>query len=149
GVDKSAYGPVTFSGIAYLTGGTASDTFKFMGSTASVSGGLDGRTGAANTLDYTGYTGRVVVSLASNPATGVKGLSSSGIFNFQTFTGNTTSTNLFVGPQAGGSWNIAAPGTGTLNTTMSFAGFPNLTGSTGNDVFAFVTGVSLGGTLDG
>jgi hypothetical protein len=64
-------GPVSFTGVGNLTGGTANNTFVFSDG-AAISGNLDGgRAGA--TLDDSAYSTSVVVDLQTGTATGVGG----------------------------------------------------------------------------
>src|SRR5438445_7133078 len=71
---------VTFSSIRNLIGGADMDTFVFADGQG-VDGTIDGR-GGSNTLDYSMYTGNVVVNLPLSSATGVGG----GIANIQNVT---------------------------------------------------------------
>src|SRR5262249_29009017 len=109
----------------------------------------------ANTLDYSGYAGRVVVSLATRAATGIKDLHGNGLADIQNVVGSSASTNLIVGPSAATTWNLTGPNAGYVNDAMvpgwirSFSNFAYLTGSSGDDKFAFGAGASVSGALDG
>jgi hypothetical protein len=74
-------GPVTFLSIQNLIGGEGTDLFR-LSDGQGVDGIIDGG-GGANTLDYSAYTGNVVVNLQLDSATGVGG----GIANIQNVTG--------------------------------------------------------------
>jgi hypothetical protein len=74
-------GPVTFSMVQNLLGGADVDTFSFADGQG-VDGIIDGG-GGVNTLDYSAYTGNVIVNLQLNAATGVGGA----IANIQNVTG--------------------------------------------------------------
>jgi titin len=58
-------------------------------------------------------------------------------------------TNTLQGPNQNNSWQVTAPNAGSLDTNIKFANVQNVIGGIGNDAFAFKTGGSLGGTLDG
>jgi hypothetical protein len=64
-------GNITFSRVQNLTGGTASDTFKFSNGKG-VTGNIDGG-GGTDTLDYSLYSTGVNVNLPADTATGVGG----------------------------------------------------------------------------
>jgi parallel beta-helix repeat protein len=66
GSNSGNLGAYTFSGFPYLTGGAAGDTFAFQQG-GSVSGTVDGA-GGINALDYSHYTGNIIVDLALNLA---------------------------------------------------------------------------------
>jgi len=79
----TAPGSVSFTNFQNLTGGSGKDTFKLIG-TASLTGAIDGGSGSGlNTLDYSGYTPRVVVSVAAHAGTGIKNRSGSGVNQIQ------------------------------------------------------------------
>ncbi|MBC8503428.1 MAG: M10 family metallopeptidase C-terminal domain-containing protein, partial [Chloroflexi bacterium] len=61
-----------FYGVENLTGGSATDTFKLVG-TATVTGNVNGGLGAGDTLDYSTYATAVVVDFPAGTATGVGG----------------------------------------------------------------------------
>jgi hypothetical protein len=57
--------------------------------------------------------------------------------------------NTLVGPAPDTTWTMTGPNSGTVDG-MSFSGFQNLTGASGNkDTFVFEHGASLSGLLDG
>jgi hypothetical protein len=72
GANAGTVGNVTFSGVENLTGGTASDTFKF-GAGKGVTGRIDGGAGT-DTLDYSAYLTGVTVNLTTGAATGTGGI---------------------------------------------------------------------------
>jgi hypothetical protein len=141
GADAGAVDGVSFEGFPNLTGGTTNDTFAFLPA-GSIDGSIKG--GApVNTLDYSGYGRRVTVNLATKTATGVGGTWS----GIQDFVGTGTADAL-AGADANSTWSITGPDAGTVGA-YSFAGFPNLTGGTGNDTFKFVSPGSLSGAISG
>ncbi len=135
-------GTTPFTGFGYLIGGSGSDDFVFTGSTASVSGSIDGG-GGSNTLDFSARGTGVTVNLATDRATGI----GKGWKNIAAAVGSNTST--LVGANMSNVWNITGANTGTVNGTFAFAGFQNLTGGSGNDSFTFQPGASLTGNLNG
>jgi hypothetical protein len=58
-------------------------------------------------------------------------------------------TNVLTGPDIDNTWRITGTNAGTLNTTISFSGFQNLTGGSGADTFIFSNGAQVTGTIDG
>jgi hypothetical protein len=74
-------GPVSFSGVQNLRGGSGIDTFVF-GEAATVTDTIDGG-GGTNALDYTAYATSVLVNLQTSVATGV----GNSIANIQNVTG--------------------------------------------------------------
>jgi Ca2+-binding RTX toxin-like protein len=121
------------------------------GHDGSLSGVLNGNGG---TLDYSQVTSPMTVNLASGSATNVDGGVAGGFRNIQAVIGNNRNTAV-VGPNAVNYWNITGANRGNLaqaphqTGSFTFSGVPSLTGGTGADTFAFVSGASLSGTLDG
>jgi hypothetical protein len=114
GTNAGTAGYLHFSAILNLTGGTGNDTFRFFPG-GSIHGMLDGG-GGSNTLDYSAYTGGVMVNLATGTATGT-----GGIVNIQTVHGDQGSDILVgaTGPVtliggAGPSLLIGGVGSATL-----------------------------------
>jgi hypothetical protein len=56
--------------------------------------------------------------------------------------------DTLVGPNATNTWNITGSNSGSLGV-VSFSGVANLTGGTGNDTFAFASGGSVSGKING
>ena len=133
--------PNGFSEIQNLTGSTASDTFAFLPG-GSLAGNLRGGP-PVNTLDYSGYGSAVTVNLQTKTATGIGGIWA----NIQTFIGTGT-TDTLMGANSTSTWSITGTNMGTVGT-YSFAGFPNLTGGTGNNTFAFSSAASVSGSITG
>jgi hypothetical protein len=115
-------GAITFSGVGKLTGGTGADTFKLVndGTTThgALSGAIDGGATAANTLDYSGTSGAVAVTLAS--ASSGSATNTGGFTNIQSLVGNDgttgTSTTL-TGTGADSTYNVDAANGGDVNRT--------------------------------
>jgi CSLREA domain-containing protein len=136
---------VAFSGIANLTGGAAGDTFSFAAG-ASVSGTIDGG-GGANTLDFSGRTTAVTVTLVAGGPN--KATATGAWTNIGTVIGSGAATNTLVGGNTTNVWDLTGTNAGTLNGTLAFSGFQNLTGGSVNDRFAFLPGGSISGNLQG
>jgi hypothetical protein len=143
GANAGSVGIATFSSIQNLTGGTATDTFKF--TTGSVSGKVDGGAGA-DALDYSGDGGvAATVNLATAAAT-----KTGGFAHIEKLVGSSSTADKLVGPNAATStiWSITAHNAGTVGG-LAFSGIENLTGGTGVDEFVFGAGVGVSGKIDG
>jgi hypothetical protein len=57
--------------------------------------------------------------------------------------------NTLKGPDIANTWRITGTNAGTLNTTISFFGFQNLTGGSGANTFIVNNGAHVTGTIDG
>jgi hypothetical protein len=57
--------------------------------------------------------------------------------------------NTLVGPSAANTWRITGLNAGSLNSSMAFSGFRNLTGGPGADTFIFNNGQGVNGTING
>lgn len=113
-------GADTFSSFENLFGGSANDTFSIYDG-GSLSGEIDGG-GGTNTLDYSHFSGSVIVNLALNTATGIAG----GVFNIQGIVGG-SGNNMFIGNAAnnlfiGGSGRNILIGGGGSDTLIGGAG---------------------------
>jgi adhesin/invasin len=134
-------GTTSFSGMADLTGGSAGDIFTF-DTGGSITGNLSG-SATTTTVDFSQAGSPVTVNLQTTKATGIGGTWSS----IQSFIGTGT-TDTLVATNANNTWTISGTNSGTVDG-ISFAGFPNLTGGTANDNFAFRVGGSIAGNLKG
>jgi hypothetical protein len=72
GVNRGSVGSVLFTGMANLVGGPGPDTFRFLNSSASLSGSINGQ-GGGDWLDYSALTTSVAVNQQTGKATGVAG----------------------------------------------------------------------------
>jgi len=139
-INSSAF---TFSAFENLTGGTMNDSFAFS-SGASVTGAINGGAGT-NTLDYSAYSAVVSVNIAAGTAPGIGG----GFSNIQNFIGS-SSSNTLTGPNTTNAWAITGTNSGNINSSaFTFSAFENLTGGTMNDTFAFSSGASIAGVING
>ncbi len=123
-----------FVGIENLNGNLAADDFLFT-SSASISGTVDGG-GGSDLVD---------LSALSDPV--VADLSGSDYANIEHFIGNDGDSTL-IGANASNSWVIDGSNDGTLNA-ISFVDFTRLTGGSDVDTFAFSSGGTLAGGIDG
>ncbi|MEQ9368053.1 MAG: CHAT domain-containing protein [Coleofasciculus chthonoplastes F3-SA18-01] len=126
--------PLSFSSIETITGGSANDTFAFTNN-ATLSGTIDGGDGT-DTLDYSNNQNPAIVNLAAI-----------GGENIEAAIGNTGST--LIGKNTANTWNITANEAGTINGTLNFSDFTNLSGGNANDIFQLNNGVIFTGTIDG
>jgi hypothetical protein len=139
-------GTTSFTGIQNLIGGPSDDLFAFTTNTAAVSGNIDGGVGL-NTLDYSKRSTAVTVNLGS-AATGIGGT----WIDIGAVIGGSTSSNTLLGGTGPDVWDINGTDAGTVNGTLAFAGFQNLTGGAGNqtnDTFVFLPGAFITGNLKG
>ncbi len=134
-------GALTFSGFENLTGGSVSDTFAFLPG-GSISGALKG-VAPTNTLDYSQYGSPVTVDLQTKTATAIGGAWA----KIQNFIGTGT-TDTLIGANVTNTWSLAGSDAGTVGA-VTFAGFANLTGDSGNDAFNFADGAGVTGVIDG
>jgi hypothetical protein len=117
-------GPVSFTSVQNLTGGADTDTFTFADGPG-VDGIIDGR-GGTNTLDYSAYTGNIIVNLQINAATSV----GNGLANIQNVTGSGgPGYNILVGN--GG--NVLRAGNGR-NLLIAGSAASTLVGGTGESI---------------
>jgi Ca2+-binding RTX toxin-like protein len=113
GSNAGKVGPLSFTGVENLVGGTAADTFQFsdgQGVTGTINGGA-----GTNTLDYSLYTTGVSVNLASGTATGTAGISK-------------------IANVTGGSGNDNLYGNSAANVLLGNAGDDTIVGGGGNDI---------------
>ena len=147
GVYTGTANAFTFSGMEFLNGGTAVDTFKFSstGRIIQLNGG-----GGGDWLDYSGFraTEPVTVNFATGAATGINGGAKSSVSNIQnviggggndTITGNNLSNILVGGPgndslMAGNARSMLIGGTGADALVGGNADDLMISGSTSYDV---------------
>src|SRR5581483_3909572 len=144
-----------FRNIDTLTGGTGDDTFVFQNNGSlnrpGGGGGIDGGTAVThNTIDISAIAGIAhTVNLTNGTISGVNGNSVTvlgGTFtNVTDFVGNGTDDTLEK-DSGTNTFTISGANSGDVFT---FAGFPNLTGGSGNDTFAFTGTGSVGGDIEG
>ena len=123
GANGGTVGADTFSSFENLIGGAGNDTFSIYDG-GSLSGKIDGG-GGTNTLDYSHFSGSVIVNLALNTATGVAG----GVFNIEGIIGG-SGNNLFIG---NGANNLFVGGSGR-NILIGGGGADTLIGGAGDSI---------------
>jgi hypothetical protein len=113
GANSGKLGPISFSNIENLVGGSASDVFK-VGPKGSLSGSLNGG-GGGDWLDYSAFPvgSSVTVNLVTGAATGVAG----GVRNIQNVRGGAGNNTL-----TGNGGNILIGGAGTNHLVDVYAG---------------------------
>jgi Ca2+-binding RTX toxin-like protein len=116
-------GPVSFTEMANLQGGSGDDTFR-LDQNGNVPGTIDGGTGS-NTLDYSAYPGNIIVDLLLKAATRVGGQ----VVNIQNVTGS-AANGIIVG---GGASGTLHGGTGR-NLIIAGAGASQLYGGGNDDI---------------
>jgi hypothetical protein len=122
-VSGGAVASDTFASFENLTGGSGDDTFSIYDG-GSLAGNLDGGSGN-NTLDYSHYTGNVIVNLALNTATGIGGSA----ININGIVGG-AGNNMFIGNAAS---NFFTGGSGR-NILIGGGGADKLTGGAGDSL---------------
>ena len=161
-----------FSEIENWTGGEGdSDTFV-MHDGMEVTGKVDGGGGSHNELDYSNFTGPIIINLEDEYASNIYNLQPGGVLNIQDGSGTgiliggpgddifTVGTgpsivdggggdNTLIGPNQDNTWVITSSNSGTLNGEVTFTLMQNLTGRSHNDSFVFNTGGSLDGLING
>jgi hypothetical protein len=130
----------SFSSMENLIGGADNDTY-ILAADKGVNGTINGGLGT-NTLNYSAYVNPVSVNIATGMATNLA--SYSNITNFIGGTGN----NTITGPNVPSTWNIGND-SGTINSTITFSQFQNVTGGNHNDAFVLILGSHLSGDLNG
>jgi hypothetical protein len=129
---------VTFSAFQYLVGGSGSDSFVVHNGDYMTS--IDGGAGS-NTLDYSGYTGGMGVSLQTDSAGYVNHFG-----NIQNLIGSPATNNTLVGANTANTWNLTGANAGTVNG-ITFSAFQYLVGGSGSDTYHFAIGAALSGSL--
>ena len=142
GSNAGSVNGIAFTGIANLTGGSSTDTFKFT-SAGSITGKVNGG-GGTNTLNYSGDGGiAATVNLVSDTATRTGGFA-----NIQSLVGSSSTADQLIGPNSNNTWTLTGANAGTVGS-FSFSAVENLTGGTANDTFKFAAGGSVTGKING
>ncbi|WP_417377639.1 LamG-like jellyroll fold domain-containing protein [Gimesia sp.] len=169
GVNQGTVGGIEFEAFNQLVGAAGVDTFQFSGA-GQITGSIDGLSGN-DVIDYSNSTFALNLILSATGSTdGFSGSESSTLTSFDninSIVGSVDSDSL-TGINATAAWSIDGTNEYISTNTLSFSGFENLSGGTqvdtftitgsqsynlsgnsGNDVFAFADGASLTGNIDG
>jgi len=142
---------IRFFNFENLRGGNRDDDFQ-LGPNALGFGTLDGD-GGSDTLSYSTFASPVIINLQRRTAPRINSFE-----GIETLVGSYDSglRDVLVGTDAGvTTWTITGPDSGTVSTPagpVDFYGFPNLTGGSSYDFFAFPRGRTydqVRGTIDG
>lgn len=137
---------IAFSGFSRLTGGSALDNFyvrSLEGPLRVIDGGSDS---SIDTIDFSQLDANTAVVVG----VGETALADMNILGIEKVNAHNHANNELVSDAGANTWRITDVDTGSLNTNLMFAGFANLTGTTGNDSFIFVNeNASLSGVMDG
>ena len=133
---------LSFAGVQNLIGSSQADTFAMLVG-GQMTGTLDGK-GGTNTIDYSKATGPVTVNLASNSSTGV-GVAA--FANIQSIIGTGAAGDTLIGPNATNTWYLTGANACYIGLNCSY--FANLTGGNQSDLFEFLAGSSVSGTISG
>ncbi|TVZ38956.1 hypothetical protein P886_3342 [Alteromonadaceae bacterium 2753L.S.0a.02] len=130
---SNANGSLVFSGIANLTGGSQQDIFTFDGNT--VTGLVDGGANDNATIDTVTLRNMASVGVSAVHLGAQVNIGEVNLANVEQVTSQTTADNLtLIGDNTSNTWTIQGSNAGTVNA-VSFSGFANLQGGTGNDTF--------------
>jgi hypothetical protein len=133
---------LVFTGIANLTGGASTDTFK-IGPSGRILGTAAGGAGV-NTLDYSSHgTTAVTFNIANGTATNVTAFSA-----ITSVVGSASTADALTGANVATLFSITGANAGTAGP-VKVSGVENLTGGTGNDIFKVNAGASLAGKIAG
>jgi acrosin len=144
---------VSGNATADLYGNGGNDSFTFTADGATLTGLVDGGSGA-NSLSYAGYTSPVAVALANSDVNGFSGTGtgiSGGFAAIRTIAGGSGSDSL-TGEDVDSVWSLGSARSysdGAAN--LAFSGFESLQGGSGSDTFkvlANMTANILGGGGD-
>jgi hypothetical protein len=141
GLNAGNLNGMVFTGIANLTGGSSSDTFKFNPG-GHVSGKITGG-GGTDTLDYSAFGAAITVDLQAKTATATGGFSA-----ITAVVGSSSPLNLLKGANSQNTWLITGNNAGSVNN-FAFSAIANITGGTKVDAFVFSNGESISGKIDG
>jgi hypothetical protein len=124
-----------FRNIQNLIGGAGGTNDFAFSDGGSLSGTLNGGTGAGNTLDYSnGFSGNVVVDLATGAASGVAGLGAGAVTNIEKVLGASGGGSSFFDLLIGNGGNVLQGGTGRRNILVAGGSPSTLVGGDGEDL---------------
>jgi hypothetical protein len=124
-----------FSNIQNLIGGAGGTNDFAFSDGGSLAGTLNGGSGTGNTLDYTnGFSGNVLVDLATGAASGVAGLGAGAVTNIQNVLGASGGGSGFFNLLIGNGGNVLQGGTGRRNLLVAGGSPSTLVGGDGEDL---------------
>jgi hypothetical protein len=141
---------VLFSAMHDLVGAAGKDVFVLPAG-GSIAGTITGG-GGGDELEYASQAGPVSINLQTHAAPQINGGTPGGFSGIPVFIGSASAADTLIGPDADDIWRISGgtAGSGTTSAErFSFSGFENLVGGSGVDVFTFLAGGSVTGSIDG
>jgi Ca2+-binding RTX toxin-like protein len=142
----NSLGTFAFSSVENLVGGSGTDAFKLTTASGSLSGSIDGSTGA-NRLEYAGLAGPVTVNLETHTATSLGGT----FANIGQLVGS-AGVDTLVGADVTNTWSVSSAGGGKIFNSLGtflFSSVENLMGGAGTDAFTFSGAGTVLGQIDG
>jgi Ca2+-binding RTX toxin-like protein len=140
---------MTFDGVANLVGGSADDTFAFVG-TGSVLGTINGAAGN-DSLDYSAYSNVVTTTLLGSDAEGFDGTSTAtaGFDGIDSLIG-TGNNDTLITRNVNSTFNIGTSNTYNDGTaSVTFASYETVNAGTADDNVVFADGATFNGTING
>ena len=138
-----------FQGIGILQGRDDVDDIFVFSDGAEISGTISGGDGdAIDSLDYSDYSTPLSLNLDDGMVSGVTG----GVSGIENVIGAGESTDTLTGPNGDATWTITDNNAGHVRTDLGvwfFAGFENLIGQDGNDVFQLSDERGVSGVING
>jgi hypothetical protein len=138
---------LSYIGFTNLVGGGVSDLFQF--GNGGIAGSIDGGVGAS-TLDWSDDAVPLSVRLTGLSGVGFAGSEGTSVATFtniDSLVGNGTVPNTLTGTNVAAAWSLGTTNTYTYGNTLTFTGFTNLVGGTGDDVFDLEA--AFAGSIDG
>jgi hypothetical protein len=135
-------GAIIFANTDTLQGGSGNEQFQF-GTLGRLSGSILGGEGLDAVMLANKTTGQIV-----NLQTGVTSVSN-GFGQIEQIVAGSASTDLLIGANAGNLWNLTGTNSGTLNNSLAFSGFENISGGSAADQFLFTVNGQLSGRIFG
>lgn len=127
---------LTFNNITNIIGGSGNDNFVFSNG-VNFNGAINGGAGT-DTLNYSQFTTPLTVNLGAL-----------GGVDIEQVIGTTAASSTLIGADTSNFWNITGNNSGTVNSTLNFIAFNNLTGGSLDDIFQFNQGASINGNIAG
>ncbi|MFM2217406.1 MAG: hypothetical protein RL240_1724, partial [Planctomycetota bacterium] len=135
-------GSIIFANTDSLQGGSGNEQFQF-GALGRLSGSILGGAGLDAVILPNKATGQIV-----NLQTGVTSVSN-GFGQIEQIVAGSASTDLLIGANTGNLWSLTGTNSGTLNNSLAFSGFENISGGSAADQFLFTVNGQLSGRIFG